>query len=190
MIVLGIDQSLERTGWAIVQDGKVVTFGFHEVKVARQGKGKRKLKDVRAPLKEVRASLRSLVHQLDEKYHFDKIIVERVRTFSKGFISTNVIIELGSLIKFVIDGVEAPVYSVDTRSWKSKVVGRADATKEQTVDKIMERVTRDGFFAKQERKTLHIDTSVEVMEINHDVADAICIALYAFEKEPKLQLEE
>jgi hypothetical protein len=134
------------------------------------------------------------------------VICERIRTFSnngqqrKGFgkkqaqgLNPNYLKMTGALVAVIVDTAEeynVPVYSVDTRSWKSKIVGSSKAkvskgkrdAKSQTVDFIQAK----GF-------DLFIRTDKNGKDIfDDDAADSACICLYGFLPSSKqnLLLEE
>lgn len=154
MIVLSVDQSYKRCGFAVVEDGKpLLCTSVNLVKKKSR--------------KEKRAIVSHTVVTLVNKFAPDYVMVERVRTFSHGIISTNTIIALGTLVATVVDASMQPVYSCDTRSWKAAVLGHASASKQDAVD-----------FAAMFGYT-----------VDDDAADALCMALYAFTKAPKLQTE-
>lgn len=124
---------------------------------------------------EKRRIVRRHVLHLIVKYNIDVIVVERVRTFvgktkpgkSWAGISVPTIVALGALVATIVDTVHMHnrrsgkepirVVSVDTRSWKSKVVGKPGASKEETVKYVAKYLWED--------------------ELDHDAADAACIAV-------------
>lgn len=154
MIVIGIDQSYTRTGIAIVEDNtliKLYSMNFKKVKSKAEKRNK----------------LREKLRKILKRYTPDKIIVERVRQFSAGFMSMNAIACHISITTAIIDVAyefNLEVVSVDTRSWKSQVLG---TSKPKNGDK--------KYYAKQfiEKLGWEIDK-------NDDVADAACIAFYGF----------
>ena len=152
MRILGIDPSYKRTGLAIIEDKDLlystsVTFEKNKTK------------------KDKREILRQTIKRIESRFLPDKIIVERTRLFSRGFISAKVIIALGSLISTIIDATDLDVYSVDSRSFKSKVIGSASCHKIDVIDWV--------------KFIFHID-------VDEDQADAIAIAYYPFIDNPLL----
>lgn len=151
--VIGIDESYTRTGIAVTENGKLLYADSIDFK---------KLKTKTEKRCAVRKALNSLILNYKPKI----IICEKIRTFSQGFISKSYISATGALIATIVDIAfkhDVPVYSVDTRSWKSKVVG---TSKHKTSNKKLETIE----FVKNE-----FDFDVEG---NDDIADAICISLY------------
>lgn len=148
MIVLGIDQSYDCTGYAIAEDDKLMFCNSIDLSGFKSNKTKRMM-------------IRGLVRLVVKKYKPELITIERVRMFSRGSINTKVIISLGSIVSAVIDAANLPIYSVDTRSWKARVVGSGNASKEDTIDFV--------------KNNLGISK-----EIDDNAADAACIALYPF----------
>lgn len=153
--ILGCDQSYVCTGLAIIEDKELLYFTSIAFEKNKTKKGKREI-------------LKQTIKMIETKYLPDKIVVERTRLFSRGFISPKTIIALGSLTTTIIDATNLDVYSVDTRSWKAKVIGKASASKKDTINWVKSKFD---------------------IEVNMDEADAIAIALYPFMKNPLLQKE-
>lgn len=117
--IIGIDQSYQNTGISVVTDGvlrdvKSVQLGKYKDNSVRRGVLKTKL-----------GHLMSAVAAKSEKV---TCIVERARLHGgpSSFINIDAIKAMGALTATIVDvcyeyGVE--VYSVDTRCWKSQVVG-------------------------------------------------------------------
>lgn len=151
--IIGIDESYTRTGIAVTENGKLLYVDSIDFK-------KMKTKT------EKRCAIRKALNSLILNYKPKIIICEKIRTFSQGFISKSYISATGALIATIVDIAfkhDVPVYSVDTRSWKSKVVG---TSKHKTSNKKLETIE----FVKNE---FNFD-----VEGNDDMADAICISLY------------
>lgn len=118
-VIVGIDQSYQNTGISIVADGKLV-----DIKSIRLDKYKTNT-ERRGALGRKLDGLMSVVAEKSENV---TCIVERVRLHGgpTSFINIDSIKGLGALTATIVDvcadyGVS--VYSVDTRSWKSQVVG-------------------------------------------------------------------
>lgn len=105
--------------------------------------------------KERRKILVKRANEFIHDYACNVVIIEKVRLFHHGFISLATIERLVQMSGAIIDGCPVPVYSIDTRSWKKAVLGSAKATKDDSVAYV---------------------NRVYQMEVNHDLADAICIA--------------
>lgn len=163
-IVLGIDQSYTDTGISISADGIPLKYKSIRFKGCKTKTEKRAL---------LSAEVSKIIQMNKDKAKEFVIIVERIRQFSKGFMSMNYIICTASLISCIVDiaykyGIE--VYSVDTRSWKAKIVGKANTDKDFTLEYVNRRYKLDI--------------------TNDNIADAICISLYGFATDPILKLEE
>ena len=140
--MLGIDQSYTRFGIAIARGG--VLMNAESMAMSFKNKTVKRI------------AFRAMVEAWTQLYEPDIVVVERVRMFSQSFVSTATIIALGGLVAVAMDAVyPIPVYSVDTRNWKSKVLGTAKASKEDAVVF----VKKLGF------------------DVDHDAADAACMAL-------------
>lgn len=155
--VIGIDESYTRTGIAVIENENLLYAGSIDFK---------KLKTKT----EKRIAIRNVLNKLILGYEPKMIVCEKIRTFSQGFISKSYISSTGALIATIVDIAfvyNIPVYSVDTRSWKSKVVG---TSKHRTENKKLETIE----FVKRK---FNFD-----VEGNDDIADAICISLYPFKQ--------
>ena len=145
------------------------------------------------------------------------VITERIRLRSQGFLSEAYIKSTGALIATIIDFFhyynEIPVYSVDTRSWKSQIIGSSkpldnpygiNPEKYRTIcylrDKgLLKHIVKEY---KGKGKKGIIDVKMEVTEggkkvkrkvpceINDDLADSYCIALYGYLPKTKQKLKE
>jgi hypothetical protein len=187
-IVIGFDQSYTNTGISIAADGNLLI-----VKSTNYYKGIGETKT------DKRNYIRKLVKEILEKnvHKAKKVVihVERIRTFSQGKngsqgygLKPGYIKMTGALLACIIDEAKAfgvKVYSVDTRSWKSQVVG---TSKNETEDKKLETYE----FVKE----LGFDTSFKntrgTVKYDDDASDSACIALYGFlpRSKQKLLLEE
>ena len=155
MTIIGIDASYTRTGLAIAIDGNLETVKSIKFKGLKTKPEKR-------------ANLRKKVEKYIKKYQPDMIVTERTRQFSTGdksFIALNMIKTGMSLLTTIIDiayenGI--PVYSVDTRAWKSAVVGTSKPKGGDKKLPTLEYITSLGF---------------DVYD-DDDAADAACISLF------------
>lgn len=169
LVVIGVDASYTRTGIGVAEDNELLLIRSIKFKGLEQKTEKR-------------AKLRKRLKWYIKQYKPDMIIIERTRQFSQGqnpFIAMPMIKAGVQLLTVVIDvafmyGVK--VYSVDTRSWKSQVVGTSKPKNGDKKLPTMEFVESLGF------------------EVNgdDDAADAGCMALYGFipASKQKLRLEE
>lgn len=198
-IVIGVDQSYKNTGISIVADGEL-----KDIKSVRLDKCKNNSERRRA-LSNVLGGLLNVVAKKSDDI---VCIVERARLHGgpDSFINIDAIKALGALTATIVDvcndcGIE--VYSVDTRCWKSQVVGTSKPQankygvpeeKWPTVkwvigkgfeDKILMDVTgtrkNKGTFTRDGRKYMY----------NDDAADSAGIAMFgAIGDRSKLRLEQ
>lgn len=196
-IVIGIDQSYTRTGITVLEDKKIL--GMHSVNF-----------DGCKTNTEKREHLKHFIESLFDNYNIDNVMVitERIRLRSQGFLSESYIKSTGALIATIIDifaTYDIPVYSVDTRSWKSQIVGNSkplensygiDKEKYRTIlylrskgllKHIVEPYTGRG---KQGVINIKINGEKTPCKINDDLADSYCIAMYGFLPEHKQKLKE
>lgn len=196
-IVIGIDQSYTRTGITVLEDKKIL--GMHSVNF-----------DGCKTNTEKREHLKHLIESLFDNYNIDNVMVitERIRLRSQGFLSESYIKSTGALIATIIDvfaTYDIPVYSVDTRSWKSQIVGNSkplensygiNKEKYRTIlylrskgllKHIVEPYTGRG---KQGVVNIKINGKKTPCKINDDLADSYCIAMYGFLPEHEQKLKE
>lgn len=194
-IVIGFDQSYEDTGISIAVDGVLKAAKSVPLKQLKNNTQKRqKLQE------EAFKAFRKVSQHNAEIV----VIIERIRLRSDGFININYIKGIGALNSVIVDTAALfgfPVYSVDTRAWKTAVVGTAspgqnpygiDPKKWPTIQWCV----RQGYEKKivnynvGKRKTKGvIYKDGKPFTYNDNVADSICIALYGFTKNLKLQEE-
>lgn len=189
--VIAIDQSYKRTGIAICSKGKVVKALSLDFKGFNSKPQRRK---------EIRIVLRKLIKTCLKKYNNEEIVilVERTRTYTQGNIfNDKVISSFYTIIGTIVDtayeyGIRT--YSVDTRSWKSKVLGTSkpcvipfEGVKDPQKILSVKKAISLGF----EEQLKIIKGNGEFRYYNDDMADAICMSLYCFCKPPYyLNLEE
>lgn len=196
-IVIGIDQSYTRTGITVLEDKKIL--GMHSVNF-----------DGCKTNTEKREHLKHFIESLFDNYNIDNVMVitERIRLRSQGFLSESYIKSTGALIATIIDifaTYDIPVYSVDTRNWKSQIVGNSkplensygiNKEKYRTIlylrskgllKHIVEPYTGRG---KQGVVNIKINGKKTPCKINDDLADSYCIAMYGFLPEHKQKLKE
>ena len=197
-IVIGVDQSYSRTGITVLKEKKIITMKSVEFEHCKNNSEKRTY---------LTNALKSIV----EKYEIRNpvVIVERIRLHSQGFISENYIKATSALVATIVDFFEyyneIPVYSVDTRAWKSAIVGTSkpvdnvygiDPHKYPTI-LYMRRMGLLGRIAepyegrgKKGIIPIKINGKKVPCKINDDVADSYCIAMYGFLPEGKQKLKE
>lgn len=178
-IVIGIDQSYKNTGISIAQDGKLIKVKSLDLSTSTFNSEKRS---------RLRNIVVKLINSCQRKDSDLIIICERIRTFSGGFLSTEYIKQTGALISTIVDAAYdygVPVYSVDTRAWKSAVIG---TSKSEQGDKKLPAINfvrnlgwEDAIMTQVKRKkkgSFERDGAHYVW--NDDAADSACIALFGF----------
>lgn len=142
---MGIDYSTIKTGYAVMDEGKLLESGAIELFNLNS-------------IKERRKYLLARLNDIAHKYNVDTIVLERLRLFHHSKIPFKAILKLASIVYMLIDNFPI-VYSIDTRTWKRLVLGRASATKDDAMGYVLIEYQKD---------------------VSHDEADAICIAESAF----------
>lgn len=196
-IVIGIDQSYTRTGITVLKNKQIHRMKSLDFKECRNNTEKREL------LSDI---LDSLINEADSDNI--KIITERIRLRSQGFLSEAYIKSTGALIATIIDVAEiygVPVYSVDTRSWKSQIVGSSkpldnpygiNPEKYRTIlylrDRGLLKYIAEEYKGKGKKGVINvkIDGKKVPCIINDDLADSYCIALYGYLPKTKQKLKE
>lgn len=202
-IIIGIDQSYERTGISIAADNKLlvvksINFTGLKTKAEKRIELSRVIGEIIAKNK----------HKAKELI----IICERIRTISQGAgakqgfgLKPDYLKSIGALIGSIVDmafllGVQ--VYSVDTRSWKAQILGssKTDLKKYDGFEKPEKAAAilfvkelgfdvavrnEQGLFKLHER-----GKNAGKQFYDDDAADSACIALYGFCKNQSLKLEE
>lgn len=116
-IIVGIDQSYNNTGISIAADGKLIKVRSIFLDKYKSNSEKRRV---------LAKELDSLLKVVCSKGEQVTFIIERIRLRSQGFLNIDYIKSIGALNSVIVDqcahwGIS--VYSVDTRCWKSQVVG-------------------------------------------------------------------
>lgn len=190
-IVIGIDESYTRTGITVLEDKKLIKMYSVNFDGCKNNYDKRK---------ELRSVLESILNKLLRKYKPIEIkcIIERIRTFSGGHMSSQYLITTGGLIVTILDvflehGIK--VYSVDTKSWKNAVVGTSkpkenkygiNPNKYPTIQYLKTKgLLKKIVIPYKGRGTkgivnVRINGVKTPCKINDDIADAYCIACYGF----------
>lgn len=196
-IVIGIDQSYTKTGISICVNGKLKNVTSINFKGLQSRSEKRN---------ELRRVLTLLLTKTTKRASQVSINCERISTFRKAFgnkkneqgSNPNYLKMTGALVATIVDTAalfDVKVYSIDTRSWKSKIVGSSKATKDKdgkrnakgdTV-KFIESLGIDLFI--REKK---VGKNKGERIYDDDAADSACIALYGFlpSKLQNIKLEE
>lgn len=137
--ILAIDYSYVETAFAIFENKELKYIDRLNFKHLEEKYGVKLSNAYRRLL--IRKKTKLLMRQFNIAY----IFLERVRLFSKRFISIGSISALAELVATIVDATLPsnlildenmkiiPVYSIDVRSWHSKVIGKANVTKDQVM---------------------------------------------------------
>lgn len=207
-IVIGIDQSYKRTGITVLVDRKI--FKMYSLVFGKEDNNTTKRLFLR---KSLERTIEDILDVYECEMGFDvatdiKIITERIRLKSQGFVSENYLKSTSALVSTIIDTAEnynINVYSVDTRAWKSAIVGTSkpvdnpygiDPHKYPTIlymrrmgllRRIAEPYEGRG---KKGIIPIKIEGKKVPCKINDDLADSYCIAMYGFLPKGKQKLKE
>ena len=117
IIVIGIDQSYNNTGISISADGVLKVVKSLDLSKYNSNSEKRMA---------LKKKLRAITNLQMKKANNIICVIERIRLQSKGFLNIDYIKSIGALNAVIVDVMNefgVKVYSVDTRCWKSQVVG-------------------------------------------------------------------
>lgn len=203
IIVIGIDQSYKDTGISVWFDGKLkqATDCFTQ-----------NLENNTIKRKTLRAKLLNVFGKLNaKKLTYESIkeeckiicIIERIRLQSQGFINIDYIKSIGALNAMIVDTANMyniPVYSVDTRAWKSAVVGTSkgksnkygfDPKKWPTILWCIKQGYKSKIKADAGRKKKGVvEKNGERYTYNDNIADSIGIGKFYFVGNHNLLKEE
>jgi len=187
-IVFGIDQSLKNTGVTVnVNNGEELFV--HNIYTEKLPTNSHKRTVIRKQLSEIVEST------IDEYGEVDYIcLIERIRLRSQGFLNIDYIKSIGALNSIIVDvmvdyGIET--FSVDTRAWKSAIVGTSKP-KDNPYDLPPEKFPTIFWNIKHGRKSMIINYNVGrkkkgVIEkdgkrytYDDDRSDSIAISFYGF----------
>ena len=201
LYVIGIDESFNRCGITLMCDNLMVEAVSLDYDNCINNSDKR-------------IAVKKELDNICRTYRLDKrntiCIVERIRLFSQGKISTNYILSTSSLVAKIIDTLysyDIPVHSVETKSWKSQIVGTSkpkenkygiDPHKWPTIlylkQKGLLKHIAYPYKGKSTKGVIKVNMGltegVVNCRINDDVADSICIAMYGFLPKSKQKLKE
>ena len=116
-IAIGIDQSYNNTGISISADGVLKVVKSLDLSKYNSNSEKRMA---------LKKKLRAITNLQMKKANNIICVIERIRLQSKGFLNIDYIKSIGALNAVIVDVMNefgVKVYSVDTRCWKSQVVG-------------------------------------------------------------------
>lgn len=114
---IGIDQSYKNCGVSVSADGQLLKVTHIKLEQCKSNTDRRRL---------LKAYLDNMLKAITFKADSIICIVERIRLHSQGFLNIDYIKSMGALNAVIIDIMDEydiPVYSVDTRCWKSQVIG-------------------------------------------------------------------
>lgn len=198
-IVIGIDQSYKDTGVSISFNGKLKMAKDIKLEPLKNNSEKR------TTLQRRLFDIFSSVHLLQRDYDAEVIvIIERIRLQSQGFINIDYIKSIGALNALIVDtasGFDFPVYSVDTRAWKSAIVGNSKGQRNKygidekkwptilwCISKGYKKYIKSS--VNKGKKKGVIEKDGERYTYNDNIADSICISLYGFINSSKQLLKE
>lgn len=194
-VIIGIDQSYSNTGICIIADKKKRKLRSLQLHKEKNNSDRRRI---------LREQLKSLLTAVCGTSKEVICIIERIRLHSQGFLNIDYIKAIGALNSIIIDtcneyGVK--VFSVDTRCWKSQVIGTSKGApnkygvpeeKWPTVNWcIKQGWEADILDTVEGRKTkgTFIKNDIKYM-YNNDAADSAGLAMFGFIGDPdKLKLE-
>lgn len=116
-VSIGVDQSYKRTGISISADGRLLKVKSIDLKKMESKTLKREA---------IRSELRKALAAACSASSSVSCTIERIRLHSQGFLSMDYIKSIGALNSVVVDECfkwDVEVFTVDTRCWKSTVVG-------------------------------------------------------------------
>lgn len=114
---IGIDQSYKNCGVSVSADGQLLKVTHIKLEQCRTNTDRRRL---------LKTYLDNMLKAITPKADSIICIIERIRLHSQGFLNIDYIKSMGALNAVIIDIMDEydiPVYSVDTRCWKSQVIG-------------------------------------------------------------------
>ena len=189
-IVIGIDQSYKNTGISIAVDNEIKNITSVRLEKYKNNSIRRMV---------LRKRLRSILTKMKEKSINNNdceliVLIERIRLRSQGFINIDYIKSIGALNALIVDECERlniECYSVDTRSWKSQIVGTSkpqknkigiDEEKWPTIKQVISLGFEDKILVQvsNKKKKGVFERNGFKYTYNDDAADSACIALYGF----------
>lgn len=200
-IVIGIDQSYADTGISIAYNAKIKVISSFKLKGYKNNTERRKM--LKNRLIQVFTSTRQKASELGNCEVV--CIIERIRVQNSKFFSPDYLKSMGALNALIVDlayDFNIPVYSVDTRSWKSQVIGTSKPLnnnygiapeKWPTILYIKklgwEKAILEEVSNKKKKGVIKEINGVKYT-YNDNKADSACIALYGFIPKHLQKLEE
>lgn len=185
-IVIGIDQSYKRTGISIIADDEIKKISSIDFKSFKNNSEKRIY---------FRSKLDEIFNAIIPKAKKAIVIIERIRLRSDGFLNIDYIKSIGALNSIIVDTCfkyNIKCYSVDTRAWKSAVVGTSkpqsnkyfvDPKKWPTIKFIISQGWENSILIKLPEKSKVKNYFIKNGNhclYNDDAADSCCIGLFGF----------
>lgn len=193
-VFIGIDQSYKNTGISISADGKLLKVKSLNLEKYELNSQKRKA---------LNQTLDKVLKAVIPKARHVTCIIERIRLRSQGFLNINYIKSIGALNSIIVDKCNeynVKVYSVDTRCWKSQVIGTSKPQtnkygvpdeKWPTVRWLLKQGWESSILIKingRKTKGTFIRNGQKYM-YNNDAADSAAISMFGFLGD-KSKLEE
>jgi hypothetical protein len=195
-VVIGVDQSYSNTGISIAADGKLLKIRSLQLDSYKTNSDKRRV---------LSKTLDSLLSSVVPKGKEVICIIERIRLRSQGFLNIDYIKSIGALNSIITDVCfekNIPVYSVDTRCWKSQVIGTSKPksnkygvpdekwpTVEWCIRNGWEKYILNVVESKRKNKGTFIRNGIKY-EYNNDAADSAGIAMFYFKGDHSKLKEE
>lgn len=185
-IVIGIDQSYKNVGISIAADGKLLKVKSLDLNKIENNSVKRKTLD---------KTLEKIINNVVLRSDNIVCIIERIRLRSQGFLNIDYIKSIGALNSVIVDKFEdygIPVFSVDTRCWKSQVVGTSKPAinsfgvpeeKWPTVEWLINQGWEESILKEVKNKRKNKGTFVRdgiKYSYDNDAADSAGIAMFGF----------
>lgn len=199
-VVIGIDQSYKNTGISIAADGEIRKVRSLQLEHYKSNSERR-----RALRKTLNGLLSSVAHKGKEVI----CIIERIRLQSQGFINIDYIKSIGALNSIIVDvcsEYNVSVYSVDTRCWKSQVVGTSKPSDNPKLAMEPEKYPTFHWLSKLQDGIFVSDVMIDMTntrkknnifmkngkkyKVNDDACDSAGIAMFGFVGEKDKLKEE
>lgn len=197
-IVIGIDESYENTGITVNKNNgeEIKVFNVYCDSLDNNTLKRQMIKEM----------LDKIVKHVKKNYAGSEVIciIERIRLQSKGFLNINYIKGIGALNALIVDimyGYGIETFSVDTRAWKSAIVGTSKPMKNK-YGLPAEKYPTILWNVKHGRKKDIIDYNVgkkkkgiiikgdKKYTYDNDKSDSIAISFYGFLPVNKQKLEK
>lgn len=196
-ICIGIDQSYSNTGISIAADGKLIKVKSVRLEKCNSNSERRD---------KLRRVLDKVINNCISNAKSVVCILERIRLQSRGFINIDYIKSIGALNSVIVDVCHnylIDVYSVDTRCWKSQVIGTSKPKSNKygvpdekwpTVEWLLGKGISDEILidVSDTKKSKGVfESNGKKYMYNNDAADSAGIAMFWFVGEhEKLKLEK